>query len=290
MQWHLTKTNLRYYSQMMRLDKPVGIYLLLWPTWWALWLASHGTPDFAMWLIFSLGVILMRSAGCVINDYADRNFDGAVERTKNRPLAAKLVQPQEALQLFALLLVLSASLLLFLNWQTALLSLVAVVLAAVYPFMKRYTHFPQVVLGAAFSWGMPMAFMAIQTDLPVLLWFLYAANLCWTVAYDTFYALVDKDDDEKIGVKSTARAFGKYVFWVIGLLQLATLALLEWVGAIAGLGWPFSTALLAALVLFFWQHRLASRGREGCFQAFLVNNYVGMVIFIGIVAGQIIRN
>lgn len=289
MSWYLTAANWRYYTQLMRLDKPIGIYLLLWPTWWALWLASNGMPSIKMLVVFSLGVLLMRSAGCVINDYADRNFDGAVARTQLRPLAAGLVQPREALQLFGVLLLLSASLLLFLDWQTASLSLVAVALAAMYPFMKRYTHLPQVVLGAAFSWGMPMGYMAIQGDLPVVMWLLYAANLCWTVAYDTYYALVDKDDDEKIGVKSTARLFGRYVFWIIGLLQLSCLALLEWVGALSGLGWPFSIALLAALLLFFYQNRLALRGRDGCFKAFLANHHVGFVVFIGIVAGQIWR-
>jgi 4-hydroxybenzoate polyprenyltransferase len=289
MQCYLTSANWRFYVQLMRLDKPIGIYLLLWPTWWALWLASDGMPSWSMWLVFTLGVVFMRSAGCVINDYADRNFDGAVERTQLRPLAAGLVQPKEALQLFVLLLLLSALLLLFLDWRTALLSLVALALAAIYPFMKRYTHLPQVVLGAAFSWGMVMCFMAIQGQLPLMMWLLYAANLCWTVAYDTYYALVDKDDDEKIGVKSTARLFGRYVFWIIGLLQLASLALLEWVGALAGLGAPFSMALLGVLILFFWQNRLALRGRDGCFKAFLANHYVGLVLFVGIVAGQIWR-
>lgn len=289
MQCYLTLANWRYYLQLMRLDKPIGIYLLLWPTWWALWLASNGMPAIDMLLVFTLGVVLMRSAGCVINDYADRNFDGAVARTQLRPLAVGLVEPKEALQLFAVLLMLSALLLLFLDWRTALLSGVAVALAAIYPFMKRYTHLPQVVLGAAFSWGMVMCFMAIQGELPLIMWLLYAANLCWTVAYDTYYALVDKDDDEKIGVKSTARLFGRYVFWIIGLLQLASLALLEWVGALAGLGSAFSMALLAVLILFFWQNRLALRGRDGCFQAFLANHYVGLVLFVGIVAGQIWR-
>ena len=193
----------------------------------------------------------------------------------------------EALQLFVLLLLLPASLLLFLDWRSALLSLVAVVLAASYPFMKRITHLPQVVLGAAFSWGMVMSFMAIQGQLPLLVWLIYAANLLWTVAYDTFYAMVDQNDDEKIGVKSTARLFGRYNLWIIAILQLGALALLEWAGAIAGLGWPFGVALVAALLLFMQQHRMARRGRDGCFRAFLHNHYVGMVIFAGILAGQI---
>lgn len=283
----LTLQNWRPYSRLMRLEKPIGTFLLLWPTYWALWLASEGMPDWSMLLVFTLGVVLMRAAGCVINDYADRHFDGAVERTKQRPLATGEVSATEALQLFVLLLLLSASLLLFLDWRSALLSLVAVVLAASYPFMKRITHLPQVVLGAAFSWGMVMSFMAIQGQLPLLVWLIYAANLLWTVAYDTFYAMVDQNDDEKIGVKSTARLFGRYNLWIIAILQLGALALLEWAGAIAGLGWPFGVALVAALLLFMQQHRMARRGRDGCFRAFLHNHYVGMVIFAGILAGQI---
>ncbi|WP_333796646.1 4-hydroxybenzoate octaprenyltransferase [Rheinheimera sp.] len=283
----LTLQNWRPYSRLMRLEKPIGTFLLLWPTYWALWLASDGMPEWSMLLVFTLGVVLMRAAGCVINDYADRHFDGAVERTKQRPLATGEVSATEALQLFVLLLLLSASLLLFLDWRSALLSLVAVVLAASYPFMKRVTHLPQVVLGAAFSWGMVMSFMAIQGQLPLLVWLIYAANLLWTVAYDTFYAMVDQNDDEKIGVKSTARLFGRYNLWIIAILQLGALALLEWAGAIAGLGWPFGVALVVALLLFMQQHRMARRGRDGCFRAFLHNHYVGMVIFAGILAGQI---
>lgn len=286
MNWQLQTSKWRDYRQLMRLDKPIGTYLLLWPTYWALWLASDGLPAIDMLLIFTLGVVLMRAAGCVINDYADRNFDGAVERTKQRPLATGAVSSTEALQLFALLLALSALLLLFLNWQSAVLALVAVVLAASYPFMKRYTHLPQVVLGAAFSWGMVMSFMAIQGQLPLLVWLIYGANLLWTVAYDTFYAMVDKDDDEKIGVKSTARLFGRYGLLIIAILQLGMLALLEWAGAIAGLSQAFYLSLVVALVLFIYQHRLARQGRDGCFKAFLNNHYVGLVIFIGVVLGQ----
>jgi len=286
MNWQLQTSKWRDYRLLMRLDKPIGTYLLLWPTYWALWLASDGLPAFDMLLIFTLGVVLMRAAGCVINDYADRNFDGAVERTKQRPLATGAVSSSEALQLFGVLLALSASLLLFLNWQSALLALVAVALAASYPFMKRYTHLPQVVLGAAFSWGMVMSFMAIQGQLPLLVWLIYAANLLWTVAYDTFYAMVDKDDDEKIGIKSTARLFGRYALFIIAILQLGMLALLEWAGALAGLSQAFYLSLVAALLLFIYQHRLARQGRAGCFKAFLNNHYVGLVIFIGVVLGQ----
>lgn len=273
------------YKQLMRLDKPIGIYLLLWPTWWALWLASDGTPSWMMLAVFTVGVVLMRSAGCVINDYADRHFDGSVERTKLRPLAAGRVSSVEALQLFGLLLVFSALLLLFLNWQTALLSVVAVGLAASYPFMKRYTHLPQVVLGMAFSWGMPMTYMAIQHQLPVEVWLLYASNLSWTVAYDTYYAMVDQNDDEKIGVKSTARLFGRRARAIIVTLQMIALGLMLWVGIVAQLGLSYFVAILAAIPLFIRQYHLSQQGRDGCFRAFLHNHYVGALWFVAICLG-----
>ncbi|MDP4527754.1 4-hydroxybenzoate octaprenyltransferase [Alkalimonas delamerensis] len=282
MSWQLRWSHWPWYRQLMRLDKPIGIYLLLWPTWWALWLAADGVPPWSLWLVFTLGVVLMRSAGCVINDYADRNFDGAVSRTQQRPLAAGKVSAAEALQLFGCLLLLAASLLLFLNWQTALLSLGAVALAALYPFMKRYTHLPQLVLGAAFSWGMPMAFMAIQLQLPVVVWWLYLANLCWTVAYDTYYAMVDQPDDERVGIKSTAILFGRFGFAAVLLLQGLTLLLLWYVGVLAQLGLWYQLALLLCLPLFGYQFWLARQNLQGCFQAFLHNHYVGLLIFIGL--------
>ena len=277
-----------HYTQLMRIDRPIGTYLLLWPTWWALWLAAEGVPAISMLLVFTAGVVLMRAAGCVINDYADRHWDGAVERTRQRPLASGKVSGTEALQLFVLLLALSASLLLFLNWQTVLLSLVAVLLAAVYPFMKRYTHLPQVVLGAAFSWGMPMAFMAIQLQLPPLLWLLYTANLLWTVAYDTYYALVDRPDDVKVGIKSTAILFGRHALAIIALLQLGMLLLLVAVGWLAQLQWPFYLSLVLAAVCFAYQWYLARQGRDGCFKAFLHNHYVGLLLFAGIALSYVI--
>ncbi|MBU2114605.1 MAG: 4-hydroxybenzoate octaprenyltransferase, partial [Gammaproteobacteria bacterium] len=233
-------------------------------------------------LVFTVGVVLMRAAGCVINDYADRHWDGAVARTKTRPLASGAVTETEALQLFLLLLLLSASLLVFLNWQTVLLSLVAVLLAAVYPFMKRYTHLPQVVLGAAFSWGMPMAFMATQLQLPPLLWLLYLANLLWTVAYDTYYALVDRPDDVKVGIKSTAILFGRFALPIIAVLQLLTLLLLMLVGYLAQLHLIYYLSLIAAAGCFVYQYRLARNSQPGCFSAFLHNHYVGMLVFAGI--------
>lgn len=283
--WLLTSKHWRSYVQLMRLDKPIGTYLLLWPTGWALWLAAHGTPPWVLIAVFSLGVVLMRAAGCVINDYADRGFDGAVERTQQRPLATGAVSAKEALQLFAVLVLLAASLLLFLDGATVGLSVVALGLAVCYPFMKRYTHLPQVVLGMAFSWGMPMAFMAVQGQLPLLVWVLYAANLLWTVAYDTYYAMVDKDDDERIGVKSTARLFGRYARAIIGVLQLATWLLLILAGQLAGLAWIYYAMLCVLPLMFLWQYRLSLQGRQGCFAAFLHNHYVGAWVFVSILLG-----
>lgn len=282
MRWQLQWQQMRYYAELMRLDRPIGIYLLLWPTWWALWLVSSGVPDLTLLLVFSAGVVLMRSAGCVINDYADRHFDGHVERTKARPLAAGLVKSGEALQLFLLLLLCSASLLLFLSPATQLLSLVAVLLATLYPFMKRFTYLPQFVLGAAYSWGIPMAAMAVTGTIELWVWILYLANLVWTVAYDTFYAMVDRDDDQKIGVKSTALLFGQYCHPVIATLQLLFLALMAWVGQQNDLGFYFYTALVLVLLSFIQQHwQAVTQGRAGCFQAFLNNHYSGLLLFAG---------
>ena len=223
------------------------------------------------------------------NDYADRKWDGAVKRTKQRPLASGAITSREALQLFALLVLLSAGLLLFLNWQTVLLSVVALLLASVYPFMKRYTHLPQVVLGAAFSWGMPMAFMAIQLKLPPILWLLYFANLLWTVAYDTYYALVDLPDDVKVGIKSTAILFGKYALPIIALLQLCTLLLLVAVGYLAQLHLVYYLSLIAAAGCFIYQYIIARGSRQGCFSAFLHNHYVGMLVFAGIALSYLLQ-
>lgn len=278
------------YKLLMRMDKPIGSLLLLWPCFWALWFASNGMPSILHLLVFAAGVFVMRSAGCVINDYADRKVDGHVDRTKNRPIVNGSVQAKEALQLFILLLVVALALVLLLNWQTVLLSLVAVLLAACYPFMKRYTHLPQVVLGAAFSWSMPMAYMAVTEQIPLVLWWLYMANLCWTVAYDTMYAMVDRDDDVKIGVKSTAILFGQYDKAMVLLLQVVTLAILIFVGQTLFLSSPYYLSLVVAAALFAYQQWLI-RHREpsACFKAFLHNNYVGMVVFVGIVGHYAIR-
>lgn len=225
----------------------------------------------------------MRSAGCVINDYADRNFDGHVERTKERPLAAGLISGTEAIQLFVLLMLCSASLLLFLSPATQLLALVAVALAILYPFMKRFTYLPQFVLGAAYSWGIPMAAMAVTGTIPLWIWALYLANLLWTVAFDTFYAMVDMNDDKTIGVKSTALLFDPYCHPVIAVLQLLFLALMAWVGQQNGMGLFFYSALFLVLLSFIHQHWQAkTQGRAGCLQAFLNNHYSGLLLFAGI--------
>lgn len=276
--------NLNAYSRLMRLEKPIGIYLLLWPTLWALWVAADGIPHWHYLLVFVLGTIVMRSAGCVINDFADRKIDGNVERTKMRPIPAGEVTAKESLQLFLLLIIVAFLLVLTLDTQTVILSFIGLLLAASYPFMKRYTHFPQVVLGAAFSWSIPMAYMAVIADLPPDVWLLYFANLTWTVAYDTYYAMVDRDDDLKIGVKSTAIAFGNKDLLAIAILQLLTLWFLVQAHYYLNWHWPMTIALATVATLFvqqFWSAR--SRDRAACFNAFLNNHYVGLAIFVGLV-------
>ncbi|WP_313514900.1 4-hydroxybenzoate octaprenyltransferase [Pseudomonas sp.] len=272
------------FIQLMRLDKPIGIYLLLWPTLWALWVAAKGVPSAKNLFIFVVGVLLMRAAGCVINDYADRNFDGHVSRTQLRPLASGKVKPREALVLFAVLLLASFALVLFTNATTLWLSFGGVLLAASYPFMKRYTFYPQVVLGAAFSWGMPMAFTAETDSLPATAWLLYIANLLWTVAYDTYYAMADREDDLKIGVKSTAILFGDADRAIILCLQLLALLCLALAGGRFELGGWFLLGLGVAAACFAWEFWITRR-REPlvCFRAFLHNHWAGLAIFIGIV-------
>ena len=266
-----------------RMDKPIGTYLLLWPTYWALWIASDGWPNIHLLMVFSLGVFIMRSAGCVINDFADRKIDGKVERTKNRPLVNGMMTSTEAINLFGVLIGMALGLVLTLSWPTIYLSFVALFLAALYPFMKRYTQLPQVFLGAAFSWGMIMAFSEAQGEIPLLAWLLFFANLSWTVAYDTMYAMVDREDDLKIGVKSTAILFADNDKRIIGFLQLITLGLLWTVGDILAFGWPYQISLVVAAGLFSYQQLLIiNRERDKCFQAFLHNHWVGLIIFVGI--------
>ncbi|MBC6486738.1 4-hydroxybenzoate polyprenyltransferase [Aeromonas hydrophila] len=280
----LTKERGLAYVQLARIDKPIGTLLLLWPTLWALWLAADGLPDLWTLLVFVVGVFLMRSAGCVINDYADRNFDGHVKRTAGRPLPMGKVKPREVLALFAVLALISFALVLTMNPLTIGLSFAALLLAVCYPFMKRYIPIPQLVLGMAFSWSIPMAYAAQANVLPAVAWLVFLANLLWTIAYDTQYAMVDRDDDLKLGLKSSAILFGRHDKRIIGALQLLTLLILLLVGQLSELGSSYYWSLLAAAALFVYQQRLIrERQREACFQAFLNNNYVGALIFAGVV-------
>lgn len=272
------------YWQLARLDKPIGSLLLLWPTLWALWLASGGGPSFALILIFTAGVFVMRSAGCVINDYADRHFDGHVKRTASRPLPSGRLTTLRALFFFSLLVLLAFALVWQLNTFTIYLSVGGLLLAAIYPFMKRVTSLPQLVLGMAFSWAIPMAYGAVTEQLSLTCWMLFIANLLWTIAYDTMYAMVDRDDDLKIGVKSTAILFGQNDKRYIALLQLGTLILLLLVGWVEHLSGVYYLALLSAALFFLYQQWLIrERQRDACFKAFLNNNWVGMLVFLGIV-------
>ncbi|WP_312318526.1 4-hydroxybenzoate octaprenyltransferase [Atlantibacter hermannii] len=283
MEWSLRQNKLLAFHRLMRTDKPIGALLLLWPTLWALWVATPGLPPLWILAVFVAGVWLMRAAGCVVNDYADRKFDGHVKRTANRPLPSGAVTEKEARNLFVGLVLLSFLLVLTLNTMTILLSVAALALAWVYPFMKRYTHLPQVVLGAAFGWSIPMAFAAVSESVPLSCWLLFIANICWAVAYDTQYAMVDRDDDIKIGVKSTAILFGRHDKLIIGILQVVVMGLMVAVGWLNGLGAAFHASILVAGGLFAYQQKLiAGRERDACFQAFMNNNYVGLALFIGL--------
>ena len=272
------------FIQLTRMDKPIGIYLLLWPTLWALWVAAQGVPSLGNLLIFVLGVVLTRAAGCVINDFADRKVDGHVKRTEQRPMASGKISSKEALVFFALLMGISFLLVLCTNAPTIWLSFGALALAATYPFMKRYTYYPQVVLGAAFSWGIPMAFTAETGSLPAAAWLLYIANLLWTVAYDTYYAMTDREDDLKIGVKSTAILFGDADRVIILSLQGLALGCLLLAGSHFELGGWFHLGLLAAAGCFVWEFWYTrDRDPQRCFKAFLHNHWAGLAIFVGIV-------
>jgi len=274
---------LKDYAMLMRLDRPIGSLLLLWPTLWALWFASHGRPGFLVLFVFIVGVFLMRSAGCVINDYADREFDPHVERTRNRPIAAGRVSAREAQVLFVLLALSAFLLVLLMNRLTILLSFVGAFLAASYPFMKRYTHLPQFYLGAAFGWSIPMAFAAVTGTVPMLAWVIFIANVFWSVAYDTAYAMVDREDDIKVGVKSTAILFGRYDRFMIAVFHALCLGMLYWAGIMANLGIVYFVGLVIALSLAVWQQWLI-RDRQGpaCFRAFLNNNWFGAAVFAGL--------
>lgn len=279
----MTSAKVHAYWQLMRMDKPIGSLLLLWPTLWALIISAHGIPNLKVLIVFVLGVVLMRSAGCVINDFADRRVDGYVERTKGRPMPSGRVSSKEALTLFVVLGLASFALVLTMNALTIKLSIIGVALAFIYPFMKRFTHLPQLVLGLAFSWAIPMAWAAQANEVPMMAWYLFLINALWTVAYDTQYAMVDRKDDLNIGIKSTAILFGRFDKLIIGALQLITLALLINLGSVYSLGASYYWSLLIVAALFVFQQQLIRhRKQELCFRAFLNNNYVGMVIAAGL--------
>lgn len=284
------KQRLLQYVHLMRLHKPIGAFLLLWPALWALWIAGEGWPDPLVVFVFVAGVVLMRSAGCVINDYADRDFDPHVARTRNRPIAAGRVSPKEALILFAALCLLSLGLVLLMNRLTVLLSLAGVFLAVTYPFMKRYTHLPQVYLGAAFGWAVPMAFAAQTGELPREAWLLFVANVLWATAYDTLYGMVDREDDLKIGVKSTAILFGESDRAIIAVIQALALLALALAGQAAELGgYYYFGLLLAAALAVYQQYLIRERKPAACFKAFLNNNWFGAAVFGGIVLDYLAR-
>ncbi len=273
----------KQYWVLSRFDKPIGILILLWPALWALWVASSGKPDYYVLLVICLGVVLMRAAGCVINDYADREFDPHVERTKQRPIAAGKVTPKEALWLFVILCLIAFSLVLTLNYYTIALSFVAAFLAGSYPFMKRYTHLPQAYLGIAFGWAVPMSFSAQVNQIPTVAWVMYLAVVLWALVYDTMYAMVDKDDDLKIGVKSTAILFGVYDRQIMAVLQVIIIGLLVVVGLMQALTWPYYAGVIVATGLCIYQQKLIfHREKALCFKAFLNSNYFGMAVFIGL--------
>jgi len=274
----------RQYSRLMRLDRPIGIWLLLWPTLWALWIAGEGRPTPHVFFVFVLGVIIMRSAGCVINDFADRNIDGKVERTGDRPLATGQVTAVEAVVLFVTLSLIAVALVLTLNRLTQMLAVVGAGLTIIYPFMKRVVAAPQLVLGAAFGWGVPMAFAAETGEVPRLAWLIWVAAVVWAVVYDTMYAMADREDDLKIGIKSTAILFGTADVFIVMMLQIVMLLALLLIGAAAKLGiWYTGGVVIAAMFMFYQFMLIRERDRSRCLQAFLNNRFVGATVFIGIV-------
>jgi len=277
-------TQLRNYGKLMRVDKPIGVWLLLWPTLWALWLAGEGHPDQGLFVVFVVGVFIMRSAGCVLNDYVDRKIDPYVERTRTRPIASGAVAPAEALVLFIALSLIAIGLATMLNQPARLLAIVAAGLTVAYPFIKRFVSIPQFVLGAAFGWAIPMAFAAHTGETPQLAWLVFGTAVIWAVIYDTFYAMVDREDDRKLGVKSTALLFGEVDLFVIAGLQILMLAALILIGLRAELGfWYFLSVAGAAGLMAYHQWLARDRQPAGCFAAFLHNHHIGLIIFIGIV-------
>lgn len=286
----LIKQRLYEYYLLTRLHRPIGIYLVFWPTMWALWIAAEGRPDPLVLVVFVLGTVLMRSAGCAINDFADRDFDPHVSRTEERPLARRAIKPIEAVGVFAVLSLISLGLVLLMNKLTILLAIPGAFLAASYPFMKRITHLPQAYLGVAFGWAIPMAFAAQTGDIPINAWIFFVANIFWALAYDTMYAICDREDDLKIGVKSAAILMGRFDRLGIGLMQLLTLALLAVGGLAFGLGLPYMIGLLVATgFAIYEQYLIRDRDPQLSFKAFLNNHYFGMAVFIGIAADYLLR-
>ena len=283
------KQRLIEYIKLTRLDRPIGIYLVLWPTLWALWVAAEGVPQPLILVVFLAGVVLMRSAGCAINDYADRDFDLHVARTRERPLARGAISPREAVGVFVVLSLIAFVLVLQMNWLTIALSVPAVILAGSYPFMKRYTHLPQAYLGIAFGWAVPMSFAAVTGEVPAASWLLFLATVLWALAYDTMYAITDREDDLKIGVKSTAILFGRFDRLAIGLLQLLVLTVLVLAGLSFELQWPYYAGLVVASGFsVYQQYLIKDRDPQLSFQAFLNNHYFGMVVFIGLALSYLI--
>lgn len=282
---------LKEYGRLIRIDRPIGIYLVLWPTLWALWIAAEGIPNTLILIVFVAGVVLMRSAGCAINDFADRKIDPHVERTAQRPLAAGTVSPKEALWLFAILSLVAFVLVMQLNRLTILLSIPAVILAGSYPFTKRYTHLPQAYLGIAFGWAVPMSFAAVTGDVPAYSWWLFIAVVLWALAYDTMYAMTDREDDLKIGVKSTAILFGRWDRLMVGLFQLGVTASLWIAGDKLGLSEYYLYGLVVISVIFwgYQQWLIRNRDRQLSFQAFLNNHYFGLLVFLLIVADYLLK-
>ena len=279
----------KQYWLLGRFDRPIGILILLWPALWALWVAGSGKPNLLVLTVFCLGVVLMRAAGCIINDYADRDIDPHVERTKQRPIAAGRVKPEEALILFCIFCLTAFALVLLLNTLTILLSFVGAFLAASYPFMKRYTHLPQAYLGIAFGWAVPMAFAAQTGSIPPVAWVMYLATILWALVYDTMYAMMDKEDDLKVGVKSTAILFGDKEREIMAGLQIIILALLVTIGVMENLGWFYYLGVVVAAGLSIYQQKLIfRREKEKCFQAFLNSNWFGLAVFAGLALNYLV--
>ena len=277
------------YFRLMRLDKPIGIYLLLWPTYWALFLAAEGWPDMDLLLIFTLGVVVMRSAGCVINDYADREVDIHIELTQNRPITSGEISPKSALLLFVFLILMAFGLVLLTNVLTVQLSFIAVVLASLYPFTKRYTQLPQLVLGVAFGMSVIMAFSAQRGGVPIEAYWVFVANIVWTLIYDTLYAMADREEDLKIGVKSSAILFAKYDRIIVAILQILLLFLILKIGKLFDLGLFYQlSALIISILMIYHQFLIKNREKNACFRAFLHNHFIGLALFLGIFVSLLI--